>query len=151
LHRYTAFGETYNERCELFAPDGGECAAGAVEGEVVGFSANEGASDELDLYDSRAGWWCPQLGSFFSVDEFAFANINNTLWGWSNQNPIAYADLTGHDGTTDNPVQGLLNGGWLPGGLTAFGLGMQQRANGISEMPRCSCRLDKERIEDGVS
>jgi len=48
------------------------------------------------LYDVRARWWSPQLGAFLSVDELAYHDRNSTLWGWPGQNPMVYADPTGH-------------------------------------------------------
>jgi len=44
----------------------------------------------------RARWWCPQLGVFTQPDDFRYQDPTTTLWGWGNQNPVRYADKTGH-------------------------------------------------------
>jgi RHS repeat-associated protein len=87
-----------------------------------------------ELYDARARMWSPALGSFLSVDEFDFHDPTSTLWAWPNQNPITFSDPFGRDGTTSNPVQDLVDSGFLPPGLTIFGKGTRMRATGISMM-----------------
>jgi RHS repeat-associated protein len=84
-----------------------------------------------ELYDARARVWSPALGSFLAVDEFDFQDPASTLWAWPNQNPITFSDPSGRDGTTSNPVQDLVDSGWLPPGLTIFAKGTRMRASGI--------------------
>jgi RHS repeat-associated protein len=86
------------------------------------------------IYDVRARQWSPELGSFLSVDEYEFQDPTTTLWAWPNQNPIRYQDPSGHDATTSNPIQDLVDSNLLPPGLTIFGKGVRMRANGISMM-----------------
>ena len=49
----------------------------------------------VEVYDARARMWSPKLGTFLSVDEFAFHDQNSTLWGWGGQNPIRWSDPFG--------------------------------------------------------
>jgi hypothetical protein len=44
----------------------------------------------------RGRWWCPQLGVFVQVDGFEFSSAHTTLWGWPGQNPLRWADPSGH-------------------------------------------------------
>ncbi len=88
----------------------------------------------IELYDARARIWSPKLGTFLSVDEFDFHDPTSTLWAWPNQNPITFSDPSGRDGTTNNPVQDLVDSGFLPPGLTLFGKGTRMRATGIAMM-----------------
>jgi RHS repeat-associated protein len=87
-----------------------------------------------ELYDARARMWSPALGSFLSVDEFVFHDSKGTLWSWPNQNPVTFSDPSGRDGTTSNPIQDLVDSGFLPPGLTLFGKGTRMRASGIAMM-----------------
>ncbi len=87
-----------------------------------------------ELYDARARLWSPDLGTFLSIDEFRSQSDTTTLWGWPNQNPIGRSDPFGHDGTTDNPIQQLVNLNLLPPGLTIFGKGVRERSAGLSMM-----------------
>ncbi len=87
-----------------------------------------------ELYDARARMWSPALGTFLSVDELVFHDPTSTLWAWPNQNPITFSDPFGRDGTTSNPIQDLVDSGFLPPGLTIFGKGTRLRATGISMM-----------------
>ena len=52
-------------------------------------------SDFGGVYDVRARQWSPALGAFTSVDEFVFHDARSTLWGWPNQNPLAFDDPSG--------------------------------------------------------
>lgn len=88
----------------------------------------------VELYDARARMWSPKLGTFLSVDEFDFHDPTSTLWAWPNQNPVTFSDPSGRDGTTNNPVQDLVDSGFLPPGLTLFGKGTRMRASGIAMM-----------------
>jgi RHS repeat-associated protein len=56
------------------------------------------ATNPIELYDARARMWSPRLGTFLSVDEFAFHDPKSTLWAWPNQNPSRYADPSGRCG-----------------------------------------------------
>ena len=87
-----------------------------------------------ELYDARARMWSPALGTFLSVDELVFHDPTSTPWAWPNQNPITFSDPFGRDGTTSNPIQDLVDSGFLPPGLTIFGKGTRLRATGISMM-----------------
>jgi RHS repeat-associated protein len=49
----------------------------------------------VELYDARARMWSPEMGTFLSVDEYAFADRTNTLWAWPNQNPVRFGDPSG--------------------------------------------------------
>ncbi len=53
------------------------------------------------IYDVRARQWSPQLGSFLTIDEFAYHDPKTTLWGWPGQNPVRYADPAGRGGWLD--------------------------------------------------
>lgn len=92
------------------------------------------AGNPVELYDARARMWSPALGTFLSVDQFAFHDPTSTLWAWPNQNPVTFSDPSGRDGTTNNPIQDLVDSGFLPPGLTIFGKGARMRASGISMM-----------------
>ncbi|MFO0740626.1 MAG: DUF4329 domain-containing protein [Labilithrix sp.] len=48
-----------------------------------------------EVYDMRARQWVPEMGSFLSIDEYAFQNPRSTLWGWPGQNPIRWSDPSG--------------------------------------------------------
>ena len=56
-----------------------------------------------ELYDARARMWSPALGTFLSVDEFAFHDARSTLWAWPSQNPTRWRDPSGRIGTGDSP------------------------------------------------
>ncbi len=49
----------------------------------------------VELYDARARMWSPKLGTFLSVDEFAWHDSSTTLWGWPGQNAIRWGDPFG--------------------------------------------------------
>jgi RHS repeat-associated protein len=61
----------------------------------------------VEVYDARARMWSPKLGTFLSVDEFAFHDSRSTLWGWPSQNPIRYSDPSGRYFDRDSDVVGL--------------------------------------------
>jgi hypothetical protein len=82
----------------------------------------------------RARQWVPELGAFLSVDDLAFHDASSTFWGWPGQNPIATRDPSGHDGTTSNPIQDLVDANLLPPSLTIFGKGVRLRSSGLSMM-----------------
>jgi RHS repeat-associated protein len=94
-YRYTAFGETYTDDASYPAPTGVNALPVRWKGRWLAYSTGSGSS-EIDLYDMRARWWCPQLGTFISVDGFAFHSMHTTLWGWGGQNPLRWRDTTGH-------------------------------------------------------
>jgi RHS repeat-associated protein len=73
------------------------------------------------LYDMRARWWSPQLGSFLSIDELAYHDRNSTLWGWPRQNPMRWSDPTGHDGWFDGFTAGVEGGLGIGGGVSVNG------------------------------
>ncbi len=70
-----------------------------------------------ELYAARARLWSPDLGTFLSIDEFAFRDSRGTLWGWPGQNPIHFGDPTGRSGWPpngfDQALIGLEDGGYL--------------------------------------
>ena len=51
----------------------------------------------VEVYDMRARQWCPELGTFLSVDNYRYHDTHSTLWGWSGQNPVRWRDPSGHD------------------------------------------------------
>jgi RHS repeat-associated protein len=63
----------------------------------------------IELYDARARMWSPKLGTFLSVDEFAFHDATTTLWGWGRQNPIRWSDPFGRNVVRlqPSPIDGL--------------------------------------------
>lgn len=48
-----------------------------------------------ELYDARARLWAPELGSFLSIDEYAFHDRTSTLWGWPSASPVRHRDPSG--------------------------------------------------------
>ncbi|MCW5777488.1 MAG: hypothetical protein KIS87_13710, partial [Phycisphaeraceae bacterium] len=74
----------------------------------------------LELYDMRARVWAPELGSFLSIDEYAFHSTRTTLWGWPGQNPIRWRDPSGHYAQGFAP---FLTGPLGPGGVVGTELG----------------------------
>ncbi len=132
-YRYTAFGETLEDTVQrLVIPNtyGGDNRKQPLRWKGM-WRFDVGGTE---LYDARARMWSPALGSFLSVDEYAFHDPTSTLWAWPNQNPITFSDPFGRDGTTSNPIQDLVDSGFLPPGLTVFGKGTRLRATGISMM-----------------
>jgi RHS repeat-associated protein len=86
-YRYTAFGAS-------FGPDA-QAAAPTID-QPLRWKGRWFENVAGGTYDVRARWWSPQMGAFLSIDEFAYHDRNSTLWGWPNQNPMVYADPTGH-------------------------------------------------------
>ena len=78
------------------------------------------ASGNTEVYDMRARQWAPELGTFLSVDEYAFHDARGTLWSWPHQNPIRYSDPSGHDEAF--PVAAVILG-ILGGGATVLTMG----------------------------
>jgi RHS repeat-associated protein len=101
------------------------------KGRWLAYTANPGTANEIDLYDMRARWWCPQAGVFVQIDNFAYDNPRATLWGWWSQNPVRWSDPSGHyigqkftspeeagvDAVHDADAQSVLTdtefGGWI--------------------------------------
>jgi RHS repeat-associated protein len=54
-------------------------------------------SEHSRLYDVRARQWSPEIGSFTSIDEFAYHRRRHTLWGWPGMSPIMWRDPWGRD------------------------------------------------------
>ncbi len=120
-YRYTAFGQTLEDTATVAQPL-------RWKGRPLEVVAG------VEIYDMRARQWVPELGAFLTIDEYAFQDATSTLWGWPGQNPLKWSDPSGRDGTTSNPVQDLLDGGWLPPGLAIFGHGVRERNTGIGMM-----------------
>ena len=85
-YRYSAFGE-------LYAADAG--TPGAAVEQPLRWKGRWYSEFAGGMYDVRARWWSPELGSFLSIDEFRYQDATSTLWGWPNQNPTRYADPSG--------------------------------------------------------
>jgi RHS repeat-associated protein len=69
------------------------------------------------VYDMRARFWSPAMGAFLTIDGYAYDDANSTLWGWPGQNPIRWADPSGHDPYSVYCYLVGCNGsgpGWLP-------------------------------------
>ena len=82
-YRYSAFGQTLEDTSSLDQP---------LRWKGRWYSPLAGG-----LYDVRARQWSPELGSFLSIDEYAFHDPKSTLWGWPRQSPIRWRDPSGHD------------------------------------------------------
>ena len=119
-YRYSAFGRTLEDSTTVV--------------QWLRFKGRWASDVAGGIYDVRARQWSPQLGAFLTIDELDEADSHSTLWGWPSQNPVAVDDPAGLGGTESNPVQDLLNAGWLPQGLETFGKGARMRANGIALM-----------------
>ena len=82
-YRYTAFGETLDSPAAFDQPL-------RWKGR---WYQNIGGTE---IYDVRARQWAPALGTFLSIDEYAYHDANSTLWGWPGQNPVKFRDPDGH-------------------------------------------------------
>jgi RHS repeat-associated protein len=87
--RYTAFGNG-------FAPDGATPAP--TIDQPFRWKGRPFVNIAGGLYDMRARSWSPQLGTFLTIDRYAYHDATSTLWGWPGQNPILFADPLGSDG-----------------------------------------------------
>jgi RHS repeat-associated protein len=81
-YRYSEFGQTVEDTTLITQP---------LRWKARWFSPIAGG-----MYDMRARQWSPAPAIFLIVDEFDFHDPNGTLWSWPKQNPIAWADPTGH-------------------------------------------------------
>lgn len=113
-YRYTAFGNA-------FAADATTPAA--TIDRPLRWKGRPFVNVAGGLYDMRARWWSPQMGAFLAIDRYAYQDPRSTLWGWPGQNPIRWADPTGHDaaGTAIGASIGGGIGGSIGGGLGAAG------------------------------
>lgn len=109
-YRYTAFGTLLPEAVPTAIP-GLHDVAFMWKGRP-----RVGLENGAELYDMRARWWAPQLGTFLSVDAFTYADRRTTLWGWPGQNPLTWTDPSGHAG-----VPGAIVGAIVGGGLSPLG------------------------------
>ncbi len=82
----------------------------------------------IELYDARARMWSPKLGTFLSVDEFAFHDARSTLWGWPGQNSIRWRDPTGRIGMGDSASSDRAIGSSQNWGDSSFQTGVNQGA-----------------------
>jgi RHS repeat-associated protein len=98
-YRYTAFGETYLTDADFTPPTGAAALPLRWKGAWLMYSANPGTANEVDLYDMRARWWCPQAGVFVQVDDFDHQDGSSTLWAWPGQNSLRWSDPSGHFAT----------------------------------------------------
>ncbi len=131
------------------------------------------------LYDVRARAWSPEMGSFTSIDEYAFHDARSTLWGWPGANPARWRDPRGHDpsGGFDampdpgdaelqnaptiqmmnaagaNSMAALLTGGAIlvDEGLSAAVVGTVSWARSLFVGAAVSAPLVEEEIEEGGS
>jgi RHS repeat-associated protein len=87
-YRYTAFGETLDSPAAFDQPL-------RWKGR---WYQNIGGTE---IYDVRARQWAPALGTFLSIDEYAYHDANSTLWGWPNQNPVKFRDPSGKSDTVE--------------------------------------------------
>ena len=83
-YRYSAFGQTLEDTTSITQP---------LRWKSRWFSPVAGGT-----YDVRARQWSPELGIFLTVDEYEFHDVNSTLWGWPNQNPVRFRDPHGREG-----------------------------------------------------
>ena len=90
-YRYTAFGQTVEDTATS------QLAALNLENRLRWKGRPRQVFGGTEVYDMRARQWAPELGTFLSVDEYAFHDARSTLWGWPGQNPLRYADPSGHD------------------------------------------------------
>ncbi len=86
-YRYSAFGVMY--------PEDGGTPAPTVD-QPLRWKGRPFLEVAGGVYDMRARWWSPRLGSFLEADDFAYADANSTLWGWGNQSPAKWGDPSGH-------------------------------------------------------
>ena len=101
-YRYSAFGE-------LYAADAG--TPGAAVEQPLRWKGRWYSEFAGGRYDVRARWWSPELGSFLSIDEFAYHDATSTLWGWANQSPTRFADPSGRCPTCLAAELGAVAGG----------------------------------------
>ncbi|HSO31030.1 MAG TPA: hypothetical protein VLT33_00900, partial [Labilithrix sp.] len=80
-YRYAAFGKTVTDDALVDQP---------LRWKARWYSPVAGG-----IYDVRARQLSPELGSFLSIDEYAFHDAASTLWGWPNQNPVSLSDFSG--------------------------------------------------------
>jgi RHS repeat-associated protein len=82
----------------------------------------------VELYDARARMWSPELGTFLSVDEFAFHDARSTLWGWPGQNSIKWRDPSGRIGMGDSASSDRAIGSSQNWGDSSFQSGLNNSA-----------------------
>jgi hypothetical protein len=72
--------------------------------------------------------WSPKLGTFLSVDEFAFHDARSTLWGWPGQNSIRWRDPSGRIGMGDSASSDRAIGSSQNWGDSSFQSGLNDSA-----------------------
>ena len=113
-YRYSAFGDTLEDTVR----QGGSLASIDNRKQPLRWKGmwRFDLGGGVEVYDARARMWSPKLGTFLSVDEFAFHDPTTTLWGWPGQNPARRRDPFGRG--DDNPLAvGLI----AAGGALIFG------------------------------
>jgi RHS repeat-associated protein len=126
-YRYSAFGVTYPE-------DAG--TPGPTVDQPLRWKGRPFLSVGGGVYDMRARWWSPRLGSFLSADDFDSYDVNSTLWGWANQSPTRWSDWTGNGpvGAALGTVIGTIGGASLGLGLGAVEGGVVGVVTGPGEV-----------------
>jgi hypothetical protein len=66
---------------------GGRAPKGGALGADVLATLDETAGG---VYEVRARWWSPEMGTFLSLDNFNRHSSRTTLWGWPGSNPIRF-------------------------------------------------------------
>jgi RHS repeat-associated protein len=94
-YRYSAFGETLEDTVVLQSVDPNIQADNRTQPLRWKGMWRFDLGGGNELYDARARMWSPKLGTFLSVDEFAFHDQHSTLWGWPGQNSIRWGDPFG--------------------------------------------------------
>ncbi|MCC6215311.1 MAG: hypothetical protein IT376_10605, partial [Polyangiaceae bacterium] len=86
---------------------------------------------EGGLYDARARWWSPALGSFTSADELGYVSGARTLWSWPGQNALGVGDMSGRVAMRSDDAYGWATSGNFGFGLMMFARGQEQRRAGL--------------------
>jgi RHS repeat-associated protein len=91
-YRYTAFGVT-------FSPDAGTALPQVAQ--PLRWKGRWFENIAGGAYEIRTRWWVPELATFVSIDLLTRHTTKTTAWGWPNQNPVRFRDLTGRGGPED--------------------------------------------------
>ena len=110
-YRYTAFGIAFPSDAQTPAP---------TIDQPLRWKGRPFVNVAGGLYDVRARWWSPQMGAFLSIDEYAYHDVNSTLWGWGGQNPVKWSDPSGNCPQCILAAAGAIGGGLIAGGYYAF-------------------------------
>jgi RHS repeat-associated protein len=127
-YRYSAFGETLEDTVVLQTANPLIVADNRTQPLRWKGMWRYDFGGGVELYDARARMWSPKLGTFLSVDEFAFHDARGTLWGWPGQNSIRWRDPSGRIGMGDSASSDRAIGSPQNWGDSSFQTGLKDSA-----------------------